>query len=83
MLPVVLSVPRHFGCKSTAENFYVQKVCQPKQSFVCFGFVSLKQLTDVEIHYWLQLLKKNSGAKGFRWRTMWDWQHVSLSASLF
>lgn len=55
MLPVVLSVPRHLGFKSTAENSYVQKVCQSKQSFIRFGIVSLRQLTDVEMRYWLQL----------------------------
>lgn len=42
MLLVVLSVPGYLGFKSTAESFYVQKVCQSKQSFVCFGTVSLR-----------------------------------------
>lgn len=81
MLLVVLSVPGYLGFKSTAESFYVQKVCQPKQSFVCFGTVSLRRLTDVETQYWLELFfffnnkkkrVKELRSSEFRWRTMWD-----------
>ncbi|XP_009574935.1 PREDICTED: adenosine kinase, partial [Fulmarus glacialis] len=49
MLPVVLSVPRHLGFKSTAENSYVQKwmIQSPYKAATFFGCIGKDKFGEI------------------------------------